>query len=114
MRKIITTVGTSLKSNFEREKKEKTTSDVLFYYLRSTDVKKASAETNSLSRILKGDDSIVLLHSDTPEGELCADVLRRYYQKNKHEAVIERVVDLRYDESVFKVKGLRFLYSRTL
>ena len=113
MRKIITTVGTSLKSNFGREKQSaEATSDALFYYLRETDVRKASAETNSLSRILKEDDSIVFLHSDTPEGELCADVLRRYYQKNKYEAIIEKVVDLRYDESVFKVKGLRSLVNK--
>lgn len=113
MRKIMTTVGTSLKSNFEREKKGvEVTPDALFFHLREADVKKASAETNSLSRILKEGDSIVFLHSDTPEGELCADILRRYYQKSNYEAAIERVVDLRYDESVFKVKGLRSLVNK--
>lgn len=115
MRTILTTVGTSLLSNARRDLKRETDAPIpphdLTNYLNSTPDERACAETNSLSRLLKEDDRIVFLHSDTEEGRLCAEVLRAFYEKKGYSAEIVRVPDLNYSESRFKMRGLRSLVA---
>lgn len=84
MRTILVTVGTSLLTNAERElgKKTKELSDAqIAKYLEIAEPEKASAETNSLSRLLQENDRIIFLHSATKEGERCAQLLKNYYKK---------------------------------
>jgi hypothetical protein len=66
MRTIITTTGTSLIGNYRRslesaEELEPTLQELLGY-LRRVTAEKASAETNSLIRLLQERDAIVFLH----------------------------------------------------
>lgn len=73
MRQIITLVGTSVLTNGRRELKLKDpTAGQLVDYLRNTDETRGSAETNSLQHLLQEDDGVIFVHSDTPEGRLCA------------------------------------------
>lgn len=107
MRTIITTVGTSLLGNAERAGKK----DDLQTYLRFTEPEKASAETNSLSRLLQEDDRIVFLHSQTEEGKRAAEALATFYKNNGYLAELREVADLQYRESRFKMRGLRSLVA---
>ncbi|MCS6950468.1 MAG: putative CRISPR-associated protein [Armatimonadota bacterium] len=107
MRTIIATVGTSLLNNAERAGKR----DDLQTYLRFTKPEKASAETNSLSRLLHEGDRIVFLHSQTEEGKRAAEALATFYKNNGHPAELREVTDLQYHESRFKMRGLRALVS---
>ncbi|GBC81423.1 hypothetical protein HRbin10_00535 [bacterium HR10] len=110
MRTILTTVGTSLLSNAKRDLKvEEVNEHELANYLRRTDPERASAETNSLSRILREDDRIVFLHSQTEEGKFCARALERHYRSQGHDTELREVPDLTYAESRFKMRGLRSL-----
>jgi putative CRISPR-associated protein (TIGR02619 family) len=84
----------------------------LAHYLRCTDAAKASAETNSLSRLLtEGDDRIVFLRSQTDEGKQCAEVLARHYENKGHETRVIEVPYLTYAEKSFKMRGLRSLVA---
>jgi len=107
MRTILTTVGASLLTNARRDEREHD----LANYLRHTPADKASAETNSLSRLLQEDDRIVFLHSDTDEGKLCAETLRSFYSNQGYQAEVVPVPDLNYTESRFKMRGLRSLVA---
>ncbi|MCS7158709.1 MAG: putative CRISPR-associated protein [Blastocatellia bacterium] len=112
MRTILVTVGTSLLSNAKRDLKVEQPSDQqLANYLRHTAAEKATAETNSLSRLLKEGDHIVFLHSQTDEGKLCAEALRRHYEGEGYQARLQEVPDLTYTESRFKMRGLRSLVA---
>lgn len=114
MRTILVTVGTSLLSNARQDlglKTEELDEQRLSCYLRSTSLEKASAETNSLSRILQEGDRIVFLHSQTEEGKKCAEVLRRHYEKQRYQVDLQEVSDLAYTESRFKMRGLRSLVA---
>ncbi len=114
MRTILTTVGTSLLSNAARalsRKQEELTDEELANYLRMTDPVQATAETNSLSRLLQEGDHIVFLHSDTSEGERCARLLKAHYERKGYKAEIKKVPDLNYQESRFKMRGLRSLVA---
>jgi putative CRISPR-associated protein (TIGR02619 family) len=112
MRTILTTVGTSLLTNAKRDLKvEKPDQQQLANYVRHTPPDKASAETNSLSRLLKADDRIVFLHSQTEEGKQCAETLRRHYEGEGYMAELREVPDLTYTESRFKMRGLRSLVA---
>jgi len=109
MRTIITTVGTSLLSNAKRDLGTKQPSEQqISNYLHHTNAVKASAETNSLSRLLKPDDAIVFLHSQTEDGKQCAQGLKHYYD-DKHAVTLTEIRDLSYTESRFKMRGLRSL-----
>ena len=115
---IIVTVGTSLLANARRKwaesglKVEQPDEHQLLSYLKQADPETASAETNSLSRLLKsGDEHIVFLRSQTDEGRLCAEVLARHYRGKGHETQIVEVPDLTYAESRFKLRGLRSLVA---
>ncbi|GIV17708.1 MAG: hypothetical protein KatS3mg022_3143 [Armatimonadota bacterium] len=107
MRTIISTVGTSLLSNAERAGKK----DDLQTYLRFTEPEKASAETNSLSRLLQEGDHIVFLHSQTQEGKRAAEALATFYKNNGYPTELREVADLQYRESRFKMRGLRSLVA---
>lgn len=107
MRTIIATVGTSLLTNAERAGK----GNDLQTYLRCTELEKASAETNSLSRLLQAGDRIVFLHSQTEEGKRAADALATFYRNNGYPAELQEVADLQYRESRFKMRGLRALVA---
>lgn len=110
MRTILTTVGISLAS--ENKHGGNTPNDqVLSNYLRHTDPVIASAETNSLSRILQERDSIIFLYSQTNKGKLCAEVLCSHYQSRGYTATLQEISDLTYTADSFKVKGLRSLVS---
>ena len=110
MRTIITTVGISLAA--ENKHGGSTPNDqVLSNYLRHTDPIIASAETNSLSRILQEGDSIIFLYSQTGKGKLCAKVLCSHYQSKGYTAELQKIPHLTYASDSFKVRGLRSLVS---
>lgn len=110
MRTILTTVGISLAA--ENKHGGSTPNDqVLSNYLRHTDPVIASAETNSLSRILQERDNIIFLYSQTDKGKLCAEALCTHYRSQKYNAELQEIPHLTYTESSFKVKGLRSLVS---
>lgn len=113
MRAILTTVGTSLLSNAKRDLQcGEPTDQQLANYLRHTEAAKASAETNSLSRLLRQGDRIVFLCSPTDEGKQCAEALARHYRNAGYDVpnTVE-VRDLIYKESRFKLRGLRSLVA---
>ena len=111
MRTILTTVGISLISPAKHDGKKPNNQD-LANYLRHTSAVVASAETNSLSRILRTcDDSIIFLHSQTEDSKLCAKALCTYYKSMGYRSIFKVIPDLTYKESSFKVKGLRSLVS---
>jgi putative CRISPR-associated protein (TIGR02619 family) len=112
MRTILTTVGTSLLSNAKRDLKvDQLKEQQLANYIRRANAEKASAETNSLSRLLQPGDRIVLLHSQTEESKQCAETLTRYYKGQGYEAYLREVKDLTYAEKRFKMRGLRSLVA---
>ena len=113
MQAIITTVGTSLLGNARRElKKDKLNDDEISNYVRHVKAEKVSAETNSLSRLIQGDNNIIFLHSQTDEGKRCAKILANHYNKDKNiRARLKQVEHLDYKHSKFKMRGLRFLVA---
>lgn len=112
MRTILTTVGTSLLTNAKRDLKvEQPNEQQLANYIRHTSAEKASAETNSLSRLLQPGDHIVLLHSQTEESKKCAETLQRHYEGLGYKVSLREVPDLTYAESRFKMRGLRSLVA---
>ncbi|MCS7263677.1 MAG: putative CRISPR-associated protein [Armatimonadetes bacterium] len=114
MRTILVTVGTSLLTNAAKalcKKVEELNDAEIANYLRTANPEEASAETNSLSRLLQSEDRIVFLHSDTEEGERCARLLENHYEHQGYEVETERIPDLNYKESRFKMRGLRSLVS---
>lgn len=113
MRSIISTVGKSLQSNAERElETEEPDFQGLANYLRHTEDKEASAETNSLSKLKQESDKLIFLHSATDEGRKCAQSLLSYYENKGYQTEEVEVEDLNYKESKFKMRGLRFLVER--
>jgi len=114
-RTIITTVGMSLLTNAQRDlglPREKPPGPTeLAQYLQDTPPEKASAETNSLSRLLQEGDHIIFLRSQTEEGQRCAEALARHYENQGHPSRVVEVPDLTYTESRFKMRGLRALVA---
>ena len=111
MRTLLVTVGTSLVQNARRDLKKELSDTEIANYLRCTPPEQASAETNSLSRILQEGDKIIFLHSQTHEGRFCAKALKQHYQKEGYRAEICEIPDLNYAESRFKMRGLRSLVA---
>ncbi len=112
MRTILTTVGTSLLTNSARILAPETpTDEQIAHYLRTADPEKASAETNSLSRILQDGDQIIFLHSDTEEGARCAQLLKNHYEQKGYRTEMRLVPDLKYTERRFQQRGLRSLVN---
>ncbi|GBD14674.1 hypothetical protein HRbin25_00554 [bacterium HR25] len=112
MRTVLVTVGTSAISNFARHNNGKSPASAkeLAWYLRQTSPREASAETNSLSHLLREDDRLVFLASSTEEGRLCAGALRELYGPSR--CRIEEVPGLTYEEARFRMRGLRSLVSK--
>lgn len=111
-----TTVGTSLLGNARRalqtqtESKEKVVDErSLASYLRLATAADASAETNSLSRLLASGDAVVLLHSATDDGRLCARALQKHLQKDNRRVDICEIAHLNYEDKSFKQRGLAAL-----
>lgn len=115
MRQIITLVGTSVLTNGRRVlKRERSTREELLEYLRSVDETAGSAETNSLQHLLVEDDGLIFLHSDTPEGFLCAEVLDGFYSHGRHghQRVLVGAIEARViAERRFAQLGLRSLVT---
>ena len=112
MRTILVTVGASLLTNARRDLgKQELNIQEIADYLRRTPPEQASAETNSLSRILQEGDKIIFLHSQTHEGRFCAKALEQHYQKQGYLAEVCEIPDLTYAESRFKMRGLRSLVA---
>lgn len=107
---ILTTVGTSLLFNARREG---WVEDYQILAYLKQDLKKASAETNSLSRILQKGDEVVLLHSDTFEGARAADLFELFYQEQGVPCSRVRIPGLAYEAQGFVDFGLKN-FVRTL
>lgn len=76
-------MGTALLNNARRDLGDQSPShEELVHYLGSVESAKASAEANVLGRLaLTPDDEIILLRSDTPDGEACARALKSHFSK---------------------------------
>ena len=119
LRLIVCSVGTSLLSGKDRPWKwnpgdaDRPDSKVVDDWLRQADPVKASAETNTLSRLGAGaSDRIVFLHSDTPEGTYCAERLAAYYEKTCRSVGLTRIAQLGYGAKSFS-RGLKSLIDVT-
>jgi putative CRISPR-associated protein (TIGR02619 family) len=112
MKKVITTTGTSLLTNFKRQVKDRVNEDKLkeelISFIRQNDPDKASAETNSLLKIAEDGDEILLLHTDTTEGLMCAEVIQQYLQSEKKKVSLKKL-PLENNETQFERYGLRGL-----
>lgn len=118
MQTIIMTVGTSLRTNSDREldatkrrpwvnKPEKFAKENLFHdlkepldWMKASDLKDISAETNTLSRLdLSVKDRILLLHSATPSGKECALILQVFFKQHlaQEHVDIEPIPEINYD-----------------
>ncbi|HIC85623.1 MAG TPA: putative CRISPR-associated protein [Desulfobacterales bacterium] len=83
-------------------------------WLSKAEPEKASAETNTLKELeLDDSDGLALLHSDTPEGRFCANVLRKYYKAMCRQVTIEQIGRLGYGAEVF-TSGLKALVDVTI
>jgi len=110
MRTILNTVGTSLLTNAARELGGAEPDEkALFNYLARIAPELASAETNALAKLRQEGDRLIFLHSSTEQGRLCAHVLCRHYRSQKTNCDLMAVNDLSYQESRFKMRGLRSL-----
>ena len=113
MNSILVTVGTSLLTNMQRDNLEATVQPVRLQYIREKGEQKASAETNSLRLLLEKmspkNTKILFFHSDTEDGERCAQTLERYYDGQGYQAETRRVEGLQYRQEAFKAAGLRNL-----
>jgi putative CRISPR-associated protein (TIGR02619 family) len=116
MRTLLVTVGTSLISNARRDLGKEPKREELLIYLKKTEPEKASAEANSISQLIKRKtleegDKLFFLHSQTGEGKLCAEVLNSYYALRGFRTELKEIPDLTYEESRFKMRGLRGLVA---
>jgi putative CRISPR-associated protein (TIGR02619 family) len=118
---LITTVGTSLLTNRDERPwsgwargQPLPADEVVDQWLASADAALASAETNTLRGVsIAGEDRLVLLHSDTPEGRFCSARLRRFYgAAGRCREVEQQSLDaLGYQHASFAQRGLRNLVA---
>lgn len=116
---ILTTVGTSLLTNRERpwatwrHGQPLPAATAVDEWLRDADPIKASAETHTWHRLglLSADDKdaieIVLVHSQTPDGQFCAERLVAMAQAKQLRARRRQVDGLSYSDGESFNKGLR-------
>lgn len=94
--------GLSLKIYLERNEKNFTSKGVEVFLRESSDetLMEGSAELNSLFRMgVSGDDRIILLSSDTDDGEMIAKALAKALkQKKKCNAEVKRISGLQTDD----------------
>ncbi|MBF6593294.1 MAG: putative CRISPR-associated protein [Thermaceae bacterium] len=103
---ILTTVGTSLLGNVAKANLRREDTPAILGYIRS-DPTKASAETNSLSHLLRAGDRVELLHSDTEDGHWCAEHVAMYLRKQDFPVELRKVSGLAYEAKGFVDYGLR-------
>jgi putative CRISPR-associated protein (TIGR02619 family) len=111
MSRILTTVGVSLRGNAARALvkpvDDLTVSD-LREHLRRSEPTDACAETNSLARLDTAGAEIVLIHTNTPECQMCAEALIEHIDKTgEARAVRPREVELVGGEAHIVREGLR-------
>lgn len=130
MRKIVCTAGTSLLTNAKKAKdtreQTQTVSDrrLIDSYLETCESKfkedrerffvTLSAETHSLYRLkVNGGDQVLLLHTETNDGEMCADALRQIIKDElKANCEIRKVEGLQiHDGERFRKVGLYNLFK---
>lgn len=118
MQTIIMTVGTSLRTNSDRDlpndkkrpwvtNQDKFNNQPIFSsvdeplaWMKTADIELISAETNTLWRLdIASDDRILLLHSDTKSGRECAEVLKAYLTKvlGQQYANLEKLPEINYE-----------------
>jgi putative CRISPR-associated protein (TIGR02619 family) len=118
MQTIIMTVGTSLRTNDDRNlpdekkrpwvgNKNKFSDQRIFQdvneplaWMRSAELELISAETNTFWRLdPTPSDRLLLLHSATPSGQECAEVLQTYFQIHLNQSCvnIEPIPDINYE-----------------
>lgn len=107
MRTIIVTLGTSLIGNAKKAGMEGNLQGYLERCQREGKLHEASAETNSLIRLLKEGDKIVFLYSDTDDAKQIVGILQKFYEKEGYTVEARLIPHLNYKESSFKVRGLR-------
>ncbi|MGQ9656442.1 MAG: putative CRISPR-associated protein [Fimbriimonadales bacterium] len=107
MRTIIVTMGTSLVGNAQKAGMEGNLQGYLKQCQQSGRLYEASAETNSLMRLLQEGDKIVFLYSDTDEAKQIVEALQKFYDKEGYTVEARLIPHLNYKESSFKVRGLR-------
>lgn len=122
-RQIICTVGTSLLTNRDdrpwagwnsRTDTSAPSVEDIVAWMRTVDASKVSAETNTLNALsLDEADALALLHSDTPEGLLCAEALAEFYKGRCRVLTIEKIGKLGYGAEVFTT-GLKALVDIAL
>lgn len=122
-RAFITTVGTSVLSNRDDRPwagwtrgMALPTPEAASVWLRSSDVAKASAELNTLSKLgIAAGDWVVLLHSDTQEGEWCARVLATFIEERfEAESRLHKITGLGYQGGGNAARALRALSALLL
>lgn len=118
MQTIIMTVGTSLRTNADRDllnpkkrpwvtNKDRFEDKCIFNnvdeplaWMKTADLEVISAETNTLWRLDPDkSDRILLLHSATPSGQECAEVLQAYFKTHlgQNYVDIEPIPDINYE-----------------
>ena len=118
MKTIIMTVGTSLRTNPDRDlpddkkrpwvkNKHRYDNQCIFHdtseplaWMQSSELEIISAETNTLWRLDPApSDRILLLHSATFSGQECAEVLQAYFHQHLEQpyVTIEPIPDIDYD-----------------
>lgn len=109
MKTIIMTVGTSLLTNPDRDLTEKrpwvgqkTIGDrtTAVEWMNTTALELISAETNTIWRLdINPNDEILLLHSATPSGLECAEVLKEFLDKklNQKKIYLHPLPGINYD-----------------
>src|SRR5437763_2468252 len=106
---ILTTTGISLYVNAGRINNTKAaTEDQMRQYLRMHP-RKASSEANSLLQMSDSSDRLVLLHTQTPEAILCAELLRDYFSNQGYKYVKTVQLDFQSDPKHIETTGLRNL-----
>ncbi|AIE73559.1 MULTISPECIES: putative CRISPR-associated protein [unclassified Synechocystis] len=114
MKLLITTTGTSLLTNAAKQygkNKAEITDNELRHYFEIAGSEAASAETNSLLKIVEPNDFVSLLHTATPDGSRCAQQIKNYLQSNGWNNVSLRQLELEENESQFERHGLRNLVN---
>lgn len=81
-------------------------------YLKTADMRRASAETNTFQALpLWDDDKIILLHTQTNDGKICAEVIKEFYEEQNYLVEMREITFLNYLEKSFEEKGLKSLVA---
>ncbi|MEJ5365821.1 MAG: putative CRISPR-associated protein [Desulfosoma sp.] len=122
-REILCTVGTSLLTNRDdrpwggwspRDGRPLPEPDLVDDWLQSADLRTASAETNTLSRLdIVETDVLAFLHSETEEGKFCAERLKSFYGTRAWKVDLEKISRLGYGAYTFTA-GLKALVDVTI